>query len=280
MGRFVTMAGWDDAPHLPRDVVEEMYDELPEHEREARSKGIPSLGSGNVYQIPESSIKVERFPIPDWWPRIYGMDVGWNWTAVIWLTRSPLRKEYEHPNNEDERARIDADIAHYGEGVHYIYAVYKKGKLPPKDHFDVISSEGIHLPGLIDPGSAAASQKDGSTLLGAYRSLGLNLRKASNSVEGGIKKVELLLSSGNMKVFDDLPAFFDEYRQYRRTIETPDRPGGKVVKRNDHLLDALRYAVLSGLHLLALKAFLRHKPDEGQDHSRMVRDFQNGAWMV
>jgi hypothetical protein len=56
----------------------------PPHQRDARSKGIPALGSGAIYPVPESSFVVPRFDIPDTWERGYGLDVGWNRTAGIW----------------------------------------------------------------------------------------------------------------------------------------------------------------------------------------------------
>src|SRR5262249_25786868 len=49
----------------------------PAHEREARVKGIPVLGSGRVFPVPEETIICEHRDIPQHWPRIGGMDFGW-----------------------------------------------------------------------------------------------------------------------------------------------------------------------------------------------------------
>jgi hypothetical protein len=43
-----------------------------------------------------------------------------------------------------------------------------------------------------------------------------------------------------LKIFKSLASFWQEFRLYRRDEK------GKVVKHNDHLMDCLRYAVMSG----------------------------------
>jgi phage terminase large subunit-like protein len=47
------MAGWDDVPHLSKEVKDRMLAECEPHLRDARSKGIPSLGSGAIYPLAE-----------------------------------------------------------------------------------------------------------------------------------------------------------------------------------------------------------------------------------
>ena len=98
MGRYVTLAGWDDAPHLPQSVRDEMWALTPEYEQDARSKGIPSLGSGNVYHTPVTKLQVPDFPIPTHWPRVYGLDVGWNCTAAPFLTKNIDKETPTLPN--------------------------------------------------------------------------------------------------------------------------------------------------------------------------------------
>src|SRR5262249_28450196 len=54
------------------------------HQRKSRTEGVPDLGAGAIFPIAESDIIVKDFPIPEYWPRSYGMDTGWNWTAAVW----------------------------------------------------------------------------------------------------------------------------------------------------------------------------------------------------
>lgn len=82
--KFIVMATWDDAPHLTEEQKKRLWSGIPEYQRDARTKGIPQLGSGAIYPIPESEILVNPFEIPPHYTRAYGFDVGWNRTAAIW----------------------------------------------------------------------------------------------------------------------------------------------------------------------------------------------------
>jgi len=65
--RAVTTMTIDDAKHIPEGERKKIIDGYPEHEREARAKGIPMLGSGKIFQIAEATITVDDFPIPRHW---------------------------------------------------------------------------------------------------------------------------------------------------------------------------------------------------------------------
>jgi hypothetical protein len=215
--------GWDDVPHITDHDKAEMLEAYPAHQRDARAKGIPMLGAGAIYPIDEKIFTVEPFKIPDWWPRAYGFDVGWKRTAAIWGA---------HDRETD---------------TVYLYAEYYQGQRPPQLHADAIKGGGA-LPGAIDPASAGASQKDGTTLLDEYRQLGLELYPADNAVEAGIMAITRRLESGRLKVFATLRNWFAEFRLYRR-VESQTERGLHVhiVKENDHLMDASRYLLMTGM---------------------------------
>lgn len=97
--------------------------------------------------------------------------------------------------------------------------------------------------GTIDPASRGRGQKDGEQLLQSYIDLGLMLTPAENGVEAGLFKVWERLSTGRLKVFRTLQNWMAEYRLYRRNEK------GAVVKSADHLMDATRYLIVSGLQL-------------------------------
>ena len=214
--KFVIMATWDDAPHLSDSEKKLLWEEIPPYQREARSKGIPQLGSGAIYPIQEQDVKISDFEIPVWWPKMYGFDVGWNWTAAVW---GAYKKE---------------------EDTWFIYSVYKRGLAEPEVHAKAIKDRGYWIPGAIDPASAGSGQKDGSKLFDEYLDLGLNIYKADNAVESGIFAVWKRLSTGKFKVFESCMPWFEEFRLYRRDEK------GNVVKKNDHLLDATRYLIMTG----------------------------------
>lgn len=213
MSKFLIQLDWNDAPHLSETAKAEMLASTPEYQRDARSKGIPQLGSGAIYPIPRSEIEVKDFAVPEFWERYYGMDVGWNATAVVWFARNP---------DTDER---------------YITSVYKMGKEKPVVHASAIKARGVWIKGAIDPASRGRSQSDGTQLFQVYTDEGLKLCYADNAVESGIYRVWQLFANGQLKVFSSCIAFWEEFSLYRRDEK------GKVVKSNDHVMDAMRYGI-------------------------------------
>lgn len=215
-GKFVTMASWDDVPHLSEEVKNELYSAIPPFQRDSRSRGIPQLGSGAIYPVPESDILVDDFSIPDFWPKVFGMDVGWNRTACLWMAIDPETH------------------------IQYLYSEYYRGQAEPVIHTEAIKSRGAWIPGVIDPAARGRGQKDGDQLLQTYLNLGLDLEPAINTVEAGIYNTWQALSVGKLKVFNSLSNWRQEFRQYSRDEK------GAVVKKNDHLMDVMRYLVMSG----------------------------------
>ena len=81
--KYLVTATWDDAPHLSEEQKKRYWDSIPPFQRDARARGIPSLGSGAVWPVIEDRIRCEPFEIPDYWVKAYALDVGWNNTAEI-----------------------------------------------------------------------------------------------------------------------------------------------------------------------------------------------------
>lgn len=212
----VIRASWEDAPHLSEQDRAEMLAALPPFQRDARAKGIPQLGAGAVYPVAETDLLVEPFEIPKHWRKGYGMDVGWNYTAACWFAHD-----------------TEADVV-------YITSDYKRSQAEPASHAASIRARG-ELHGVIDPASQGRSQSDGKQLIELYRNLGLNLTLADNAVEAGIFEVYQRMTTGRLKIFKTCLSLIEEYRLYRRDEK------GRIVKENDHVLDAMRYAVRSGL---------------------------------
>jgi phage terminase large subunit-like protein len=215
--KAVIMAGWDDVPHLSEQAKAELLAAIPPFQRDARSKGIPQLGSGAIYPVPESEFVVDDRPIPDHWPRAYGLDVGWNRTAAVW---GALDRESD---------------------TLYLYSEHYRSQAEPAVHAQSVRARGDWIPGVIDPASAGASQLDGRQLLEMYKQLGLDLDTAVNAVEAGIYEVWSRLSTGRLKVFRSLTNWLAEFRLYQRDEK------GRIKKANDHLMDGTRYLVMSGL---------------------------------
>ena len=148
------------------------------------------------------------------------MDVGWKKTCAIW-------------GAYDERSDI-----------WYLYSEYYRGYAEPSIHADGIRARGSWIPGVIDPNSDRKSEAGGTELFVLYERLGLQLSKANNSVEPGLLEIYQRLSSGRLKFFSHLANLLSEFRVYRRDMN------GKIVKKNDHLMDAMRYLIMSGKEVM------------------------------
>ena len=211
-------SGWKDCPHLTEDDMFELLAGIPEYEREARMEGKPSVGRGRIYPFKESDITVEPFELPKEWLYFYGMDFGWRNTAAVFFAVDPNTETY------------------------YIYDEYKAGELPISEHAVNIKMRGGEWQnGVADP-AGNQSQRDGDNYLNLFRSPpnSLKLTDADNSVEAGLQDCLNLFRTGKLKIFTSCPMILHEASRYARDDK------GKVIKKDDHLLDAARYGVRSG----------------------------------
>jgi len=68
----------DDVEHYSDEEKKKIIASYPPHEAEARVKGIPVLGSGRVFPVPEGSLAIDHRDFPSHWPRIGGLDFGYD----------------------------------------------------------------------------------------------------------------------------------------------------------------------------------------------------------
>jgi len=241
MSKWCIGITWDDVPHLSEETKRELWDSIPPHQRDARTKGIPALGSGVIYPVEEEAVLVDAFDIPEHWPRAYALDVGWKRTACLWGAWDR-----------------DSDTV-------YLYSEHYEGEATPQVHADAIKARGDWIPGVIDPAARGRSQKDGEALMDEYQDLGLDIHPANNTVEAGIFAVYRRMVSGRLKVFRTLTNYRSELRLYRRDDK------GKIVKERDHLMDTKRYLIMSGMARAIVRPQFQFGEDHRNDQSRNSR---------
>ncbi len=238
-GKGLVQAGWSDATHLKPADTTRLRASLRPHEVAAREFGKPQLGRGMIFPVVEKDIGVPRFEVPVLWRRCVGLDFGWsNPTAAVWLAH---------------------DVA---DDVVYVTDVYTRSEATPAEHAVEIIRRGAWVPAVCDPSGQAGNVRDGTSLMQLYAEAGLYLSPADNAVEGGLMSMLERMRSGRFKVFDDLLPWWHEFRSYVRDER------GHIVKKNDHLMDATRYAVVSGLPLAR---------SEGEMRAAAPR--RRGGWM-
>ena len=213
---YIVNISWDDVPHLNAVEKAEFKHDIPPYQLDARTRGIPVLGAGVIYPVPEETYLVEPFELPKHWRRAYAMDVGWNRTAGLW-------------------GAFDSETDTW-----YCYHEHYRGQAEPSVHVQAMKAPGGWIPGVIDPAARGRSQSDGRQLMQEYIEMGLVLAPANNAVESGIYAVWERLSQGRCKIFTSLTHLRKELRVYRRDKR------GAIIKVDDHLCDDLRYLIMSG----------------------------------
>ena len=211
--RYLVTAGWDDVPHLDAKTKRELWDSSPPHEREARAKGIPSLGSGRIFPVEEDAIKVAPFAMPAHWPRINGIDFGW-----------------DHPTAAVQLAwDRDADCI-------YVHKAHRMRETTPVIHAATVKAWGAWVPTAWPHDGLQHDKGSGEQLAKQYASAGLLMLKdratfedGSNGVEAGLMEMLERMQTGRFKVFSNLDEWFQEFRLYHRK-------DGKVVKVMDDLM--------------------------------------------
>lgn len=221
MSRHVTRMTIEDAEHYTPEQRAEIIAAYPEHERDARAKGIPILGSGRVFPISEDAIKVAAFAIPDHWTQIGGLDFGW-----------------DHPTAAVKLAwDRDADTI-------YVTHSYGLRQATPIIHAATLKAWGDWLPWAWPHDGLQHDKGSGDALAALYRDQGLNMLQeratfedGGNGVEAGVAEMIDRMLTGRWKVFDHLEDWFGEFRLYHRK-------DGLIVKLNDDRISASRYAMM------------------------------------
>ncbi len=207
--RIVFNADWNDAAHISDEAKEDLLKSIQPYQREARMRGIPTLGAGAIYPFSESDISVNDIEggCPKHWPRGFGMDCALSGvTAIVWGAWDR-----------------ETDTV-------YIYSVYRRSQAETAVHVEAIKARGLWIPGVGD--ASAILDADRNTFLDKYKSHKVNIELPDKSVESGISSMYDRFSAGKLKIFKSCRAFFEEFRLYNRDQK------GKVIKKNDHCLDA------------------------------------------
>lgn len=211
----VTVVTWDDVPHLGEEEKRKILARTPPQLRDARSKGIPTVGEGLIYPVDLEMLTVPDFPLPKHFKRLSALDVGWRMTACLWGAWD-----------------MENDII-------YLTSEHKQGEAEPVVHAAAIKARGAWIRQVIDPAARGRSQIDGETLMNQYRKHGLSLILANNAVEAGIFEVWERMTTGRLKIFKSCQGLVREISLYHRDEK------GMIVKKNDHLVDDLRYLCLA-----------------------------------
>lgn len=242
--KYVVRASWDDVPHLDPEQKEFLISQYPAHERDARTKGIPSAGEGAVFPVATSEYVVEPFALPSHWPRAYGLDPGIKCTAAVWAAMDPESGTYyvysEHYQGE-QQVPVHANSIMHGNGI-----VKGEGRAP-------------WIRGAIDPAASNRTTMDSQTTAMLYKQAGLDLVFLRQPRETGLLRINNMLASGQLKIFSSCQNLLKE--MYKATRDDT----GKVKDQHQyHATDALRYVLNPDINIFrtlhSYKASLKGQP--------------------
>jgi Terminase RNaseH-like domain/Terminase large subunit, T4likevirus-type, N-terminal len=237
MSRAIITATIDDALHFTPEQRAEIIKAYPQHERDARTKGVPSLGSGRVFPVSEESITCDHREIPAHFPRIGGMDFGWTHAfAAVELAWDR-----------------DSDCV-------YVVRTYRIKEATPIQHAAALRPWGKELRwSWPRDGNRETLEGAGIALSAQYKAQDLNMLhefahyvegtgQKSVSVEAGLMEMLDRMQSGRFKVFREHADWFEEFRLYHRK-------DGRVVKEGDDLMCATRYALMMLRHASTARSY-------------------------
>lgn len=202
-------------PSYPREEFERAKRDLPDWMFRMFYLGEFARPEGLVYDCFNPSVHlVEPFDIPKDWPRVIGVDFGYNNPfAAIWLAVDP-----------------DNNVFAYKE-------YYQREKLPSEAGEEIKRMcEGERIDAVVcDPSRPEAIEE--------LRQLGLPAQSGNNVVLYGIQKVSEKMQSKQLFFFRGLENTLNEIEAYSWKV-TNGVKQEQPVKEFDHLMDAMRYAIM------------------------------------
>lgn len=243
-GIYLKGATWDDAPHLGEEGKARLAASYRDHERDARTKGVPMMGEGAVFPVPDETIRVQPFEIPAHFAQIKGCDFG-----------------IDHPAAGSHIAwDRDKDII-------YVIDCYRKANETAPYHAAWFNKGNRSIPVAWPHDGMNREKKGGGTIAKAYEELGVNMlnksaryprEKGQDQDKGGPQAVEPIVNevldrmvTGRFKVFANCGELLEEKRSYHRK-------DGLIVARRDDILKATFYAVMMKRYAVSIASLGYH----------------------
>lgn len=219
---FYMHSSWQDNPFMTDDEKIRLRNATPEYLLEAREHGLPIFGVGKVFTMKEESIVVDPFEIPGHFKLIYGIDPSATskgfWGVAL--------------------LAYDAD-----QDIVYVVKDYKQSGLTMSEHhdnlFNVVPDWCV---GVCDPAGGGEDTETRESALQflqnpMHQRVIVKAHKANKAKEATIGDIEIRCRSGKFRIFNSCKHYLDEWRRYSRDDK------GKIIKENDHCLDASFYAL-------------------------------------
>ncbi len=239
-GQSLTMAAWEDAPHIfgIPGRIELLLGKFQPYEREMRSKGLPLMGSGLIFPIPDDRFVIDAIEIPVHWERINGMDFGWDHPTacgfMAWDRIADIIYLYDEYCEKKALVPIVASaIKHRGDWIPTMWphdGMSIGDKQTGKAFKTLYEDEGVKMHDSWATHKPSLGEKEGS---------------GGNSVEAGLAEMLIRMETGRFKVFRNCTQFLREKSLYHRKMKN-GKP--EVVKLLDDVISGVRYGIMMLRH--------------------------------
>lgn len=224
---FVQLVDMDDNPYINVEAKKAALEEYSPEEREARKTGKFIALHGLVY--PNFTHVLPQQNPPSDCPVYVGIDPGIrNMAAVVFVYHT-----------KDDGLVVFEEISAQGKTVAEVCKEIStlEGILNIKPRWYVI-----------DPSARNIQHNTGRSLQMEYADFGIKAFPGQNDVRAGINRVAVRLEHDKLHVMANCHATIDEFRKYRWSKPprgSENDPREEPVKKDDHLLDALRYVCMA-----------------------------------
>lgn len=261
---YMQTATWWDAHekyveggHITDAIIDEQRASCSPHKFQMRSKGIPVMGEGAVYDFGEDAINThihidEILNTPFAYKMLWGCDFGYAATeradpSTLILCAYKMENDTIYVVDEwnSKKDMLKVELPHQPA---HMAKIIKESKFP-------------NAPLICPHDGNGSAHGDNTTRIAEFKSLGINvipkvfeipkqLTKGAigapshpRSLEWTIQYLNTLFSQGKLKIdVNKLQGLMKEYRTYQW------KENGKPVDKNNHHLDAMRYAVVTIKH--------------------------------
>ena len=243
-------AGWPSVAHITDQMQQTLLHGTPEYLHQTVMWGKPMLGGGAVFPVDPDMIvyNPDATGINEQWPHLLGIDFGY--------TRDPGAAVLVAWDENNDTIYVDRAW---------------KGKSQDRREFARnVSSVEPNCPVIWprDGAGRVGKFKGGTTEAAIYQEMGLNLlpecfknppglgkTKQPHEIEPGLTEIRSRMYSGRLKINKNLIELLEEIDGYR--YDTDGKPKKYSV---DHLIDALRYAVMTIIQGYGEALYGSHNP--------------------
>ena len=225
----------DDALHIPLEQREAMIRAWPAHQRDARARGIPSLGSNAVFE--EVNAEMLTVPLTVRGDAVFHKQLG-ELDVRHWSKLWAIDFGIDHPFAAALLAwDKDQDI------VYVLECLKIKGGVP-KAHAERMRAISAETPVAWPHDGTQRDKGSGEQLANIYKKEGLRMlpdhatfASGGYSTEAGIMELLIRMRSERFKVAEGCREWFDEFSTYYRK-------DGLIVKEDDDLMSATRVGLM------------------------------------